>query len=82
MIYEKSVEYLFPEVAKEWNHKKNGDLKPSEVSFGSHKKVWRLGECGHEWEAVVKNRCQGRTKCPICFKNKRIKGYRDIGIKG
>lgn len=29
-----------PDLAKEWNYEKNGDLKPEDVSCGSHKKVW------------------------------------------
>lgn len=29
-----------PDLAKEWNYEKNGDLKPEDVSYGSNKKVW------------------------------------------
>ena len=29
-----------PDLAKEWNYEKNGDLKPKDVSCGSNKKVW------------------------------------------
>ena len=29
-----------PDLAKEWNYEKNGDLKPEDVSCGSNKKVW------------------------------------------
>lgn len=29
-----------PDLAKEWNYEKNGDLKPEDVSCGSGKKVW------------------------------------------
>ena len=30
----------FPEVAKEWDYKKNCDLKPQQVTPHSEKKVW------------------------------------------
>lgn len=29
-----------PDLAKEWNYEKNGDLRPEDVSCGSNKKVW------------------------------------------
>ena len=65
MIYEKSVEYLFPEVAKEWNHKKNGDLKPSDVTSQRFKPVWWLCPvCGYEWQASPNNRTGKGVGCP------------------
>lgn len=55
-----------PEVVSEWDSKKNGDLWPAGVSFGSHKKAWWLcGECGNSWQAVIKSRVYGRG-CPVC----------------
>ena len=56
-----------PWLALEWNHKKNKDLNPTQVSSGSGKKVWWIGQCGHEWQAPISNRSQG-TGCPICAK--------------
>lgn len=53
------------EIASEWHPTKNGNLKPSDVAYGSHQKVWWLGKCGHEWQAVVNNRRRMRG-CPIC----------------
>ena len=45
-----------PDIAKEWHKTKNGDLKPRNVTKGSHKKVW--WQCSkfksHEWEARIK----------------------------
>ena len=43
---------------------------PSSVTHGSHKKVWWLGACGHEWQAAVSDRSIGKG-CPVCdAKNK------------
>lgn len=58
-----------PTVAAEWHPTMNGDLTPSSITCGSHKKVWWRCSLGHEWEAVVKNRTIGGTGCPICYKN-------------
>jgi len=59
-----------PKLAKEWHPTKNVDLKPTDVTSSSNKIVWWLGECGHEWEASVKNRSKG-TRCLDCFGNKK-----------
>ena len=42
-----------PDLAAEWHPTKNAPLLPSQVTGGSSKKVWWLGKCGHEWEAVI-----------------------------
>ena len=66
-----------PELAKEWHPTKNGDLKPSMVTAKSGKKVWWLGKCGHEWEAIVEQRFFGRG-CPYCSNKKILAGYNDL----
>lgn len=60
------------EIAKEWNHEKNGDLTPDKVSVGSAKKVWWKCEKGHEWQSSVYNRTKGE-KCPKCWQIRRNK---------
>lgn len=73
------LETVHPEIAKQWNYNKNGDLLPTQVTSGSNKKVWWLCENGHEWKTAVHNRVYG-TNCPECSKenyvsNKEIKTY-------
>lgn len=65
---EKSLELMNPELAKEWHPIKNGSLTPTNISYSSNKKVWWLGKCGHEWEAILNNRINGNS-CPICYEN-------------
>ena len=70
--YHSSLEFLYPEVTKEWHLTKNTNIKPSEISAGSHKKVWWLCKiksncgCNHEWEASVGHRCLSNRGCPFC----------------
>ena len=59
-----------PEIALEWHPTKNGELKPTELSYGSSRKVWWLGKCGHEWEASLNHRSGGRG-CSKCAKAQR-----------
>jgi hypothetical protein len=59
------IQTTHPTIASEWHPTKNGDLKPTDVSIGSNKKVWWLGKCGHEWEAYIYPRKKG-VGCPKC----------------
>ena len=62
----RSLASVFPEIAKEWHPRMNGELRPEMVLEGSHIKVWwQCSVCNHEWETTVKNRCNGRG-CPKC----------------
>ena len=60
-----------PELAKEWNYEKNGDLKPDGIIAGSPKKVWWKCKKGHEWEATIESRHHQNVHCPICSSNRR-----------
>ena len=66
-----------PELLKEWHTERNGDLRPSDVTAGSGKKVWWRCELGHEWQAFVyyrarQNRArQGGGTCPACNPRRR-----------
>ncbi len=66
-----------PKLAEEWHPDKNGDLKPTDVVYGSHKKVWWICVQGHEWEAVISSRMHG-FGCPCCAGQKTITGVNDL----
>ena len=55
-----------PELAKEWHPTKNGDLKPTQITYKSNKKVWWLCKCGYEWEVGVNSRTSNNSSCPNC----------------
>ncbi len=71
------LETLRPDIAKTWNYEKNGVILPSQVTEHSNKKIWWRCEKGHEWEAKVCNRVNGRG-CPHCYKEQR--GKRQINM--
>ena len=52
-------------------------ITPDDITFGSNKKVWRKGTCGHEWQTSVKARSNGE-KCPICSGARVIAGINDL----
>ena len=61
-----NLKFNFPEIAKEWHPKKNGDLKPDNVTKNSNKKTWWLCINGHEWSTTINNRVSQKTGCPYC----------------
>ena len=54
-----------PHIAQEWNYDRNTNIQPTSVTKNSNKKVWWKCEYGHEWQASVNNRTNGRG-CPYC----------------
>ena len=66
-----------PEIAMQWHPSNNGDLRPSMVTRGSHRKVWWQCSGGHEWQAVIKSRVTG-IGCPYCSNKKVLPGYNDL----
>ena len=70
------LETLKPAIAGEWYYPLNGELKPSDVTPGSNKKVWWCCSENHVWEAFVfaRTRFKG-SGCPVCSgvaKSRRI----------
>ena len=59
------------------NTKKN-EIKPTEVTVGSHKKVIWKCRLGHEWTASVKSRSINGSGCPYCSHNKVLVGFNDL----
>ncbi len=71
-----SLASVHPELIPEWSEK-NLPLTPDKITFGSNKRVWWKGACGHEWETSVKARSKGE-KCPICSGARVIEGINDL----
>ena len=76
MAMNNSLAEVHPELVSEWSEK-NIPLTPDDITFGSNKKVWWKGACGHEWQTSVKARSNGE-KCPICSGARVIAGINDL----
>ena len=70
-----SLAEVHPELVSEWSEK-NLLLTPDGITFGSNKKVWWKGTCGHEWQTSVKARSNGETS-PKCSGARVIAGMND-----
>lgn len=71
-----TLQSVHPELISEWSDK-NLPLTPDKITFGSNKRVWWKGSCGHEWQASVKARSSGE-KCPICSGARVVEGINDL----
>ena len=67
-----------PELAAQWHPTKNEELKPSQIRFGSEKKIWWIGSCGHEWASVPYSRKSAEVGCPVCSGRKIVQGENDL----
>ena len=76
MAMNNSLAEVHPELITEWSEK-NLPLTPDDITFGSNKKVWWKGACGHEWQTSIKARSNGE-KCPICSGARVIAGINDL----
>ena len=58
-----------PNLIKEWDYSKNTIL-PTDVSFGSAKKVFWICPKGHSYEATVYSRASQNTGCSYIIKGR------------
>ena len=64
------LQTLFPNIAKEWDYKKNYPVTPDKVLPMSHKKYWWICSKGHSYQASPSNRCGLFRGCPECCHRK------------
>lgn len=68
----------YPDIAREWHPTKNGDLTAFDITYVSHKKVWWIGKCGHEWDMSVNARTYHHNNCPYCSNKRLLVGFNDL----
>lgn len=77
----------FPDLAKEWDNERNGDLSPDKVTYGSRLTVyWRCPTCGQSYPMRISNRTapskqKSSDKCPVCRGQIIIPGYNSLKAK-
>lgn len=88
MELEDSLKSRFPDLAKEWDYDKNGDLTPENVFPGSHTNVyWICPICKQSYPKKVCNRTapsKRKTeskKCPVCLGRYIIPGVNSLKAK-
>ena len=56
VVYERSISFLYPEIASQWHFEKNHPLVPDQFTPSSRKTVWWNNHKGQEWQADVLSR--------------------------
>ena len=74
---ENDLQSVNPLLAKDWNYEKNNGLTPADIMSNSGKRVWWKCSKGHEWQATIASRNNGR-RCPYCSNKSLLQGYNDL----
>lgn len=70
----------YPDLLKEWDYERNGDLDPYQFTIGSDNTVhWKCSKCGGRWKTSINHRTGG-TGCPYCgtITKKIMPGVNDL----
>ena len=75
-----SLQAKYPQLLKDWDYEKNGNLIPEKVFSKSKIKVWWKCENGHSYQSVVHSHANG-SGCPYCAGKKVLSGFNDLSTK-
>lgn len=71
---EKSLNAIYPNIAEEWDVKKNKPLLPENFSIGSKFNAWWLCANSHSWQMQINDRVVLKG-CPYCSKKRVSNNY-------
>lgn len=81
MAEKKEIRYVSDnaQLMTEWDWEKNTELEldPHKLTCGSGIKAWWKCHKGHEWQANIYDRHNGRG-CPVCSGKKVLMGFNDL----
>lgn len=69
---------VMPEIAAQWDQKRNHKLRPDQVTTYSQKTVFWECEKGHSWRAIISNRTDKGHGCPYCAGQRVLTGENDL----
>ena len=77
-IYNDSLKNKYPKLIKEWDFRKNKDIKPDEIAPYSEKKVWWVCSKGHSYSKKIYERTKKKSGCPYCSGKRVLEGFNDL----
>ena len=67
-----------PDLATEWDEKKNKLITPSDISINSRRPSWWNCRNGHSYRACIRSRVEDDLGCPYCSGRKVVSGWNDL----
>jgi len=68
---------LLPQLLSDWNYVRNPE-GPTELTWGTRKKVWFTCAIGHDWDSNPATRVSRNLSCPYCSRRKLMVGFNDF----
>ena len=66
--------------SKFWNYELNGNIKPSDLTYGSNKKCWfKCEKCEHNFNSSISSIISNNRWCPYCTNQKLCKNKKECG---
>lgn len=73
---------LRPDIARQWNFHRNGELLPDHLHPRSNRRVWWTCPNGHEFQMIIIYRCKAETPtCPVETGRRFLRGASDLATK-
>lgn len=60
VVFERSISFLYPEIAREWHYEMNYPLVPEQFTPSSRRQVWWKNHKGREWQTDVLSRTRAQ----------------------
>lgn len=83
IVGETDLKTRYPDVCKEWDNEKNGQVTPDKIACHSHKRYWWICPKGHSYQASSTSRIRSFNEgngngCPYCAGKRPIIGETDF----
>jgi hypothetical protein len=76
-IVKRSLQDMYPEIAKEWDYEKNYPVTPRNIKPRARRKYWWIcPEKGHSYQARPDNRVGHGSRCPYCYGSRKVRFQR------
>ena len=69
----------YPEIIKQWDYEKNGNISPLCVAARSNKKFyWKCNKCNQSYLTSPDEKTSRKSGCPVCSNHLIVKGVNDF----
>ena len=70
-----------PQIAAQWDNRKNETLRPNQVTAFSNRFAWWLCALGHSYRSRIASRTAYGNACPYCAGRRTLLGFNDLNAR-